>query len=101
MTMLTLGSCGRQPWLPLRPLGKTGHRNSFLPNRGDATGVWGSEDVQIGSTTIKDYYFAVVNRSIAIMGVLGVGLMLLEVTVGPSYSGSTLVRNCMLRATPT
>lgn len=54
----------------------------------DANGVWGHDDVQIGSTTVKDLSFAVANESSSNVGVLGIGLVGLEVTNPLTYASA-------------
>lgn len=52
----------------------------------DANGVWGHDDVIIGNTTVKSLSFAVANETSSNVGVLGIGLIGLEVT--SSFTGS-------------
>lgn len=54
---------------------------------GDSTfayGTWGYDTVTVGGTEVKDFSFAVANRTNSTVGVLGIGLTGLETT----YSGS-------------
>lgn len=53
----------------------------------DANGVWGHDDVIIGNTTVKSLSFAVANETSSNVGVLGIGLIGLEVT--SSFTGSS------------
>lgn len=46
----------------------------------DANGVWGYDDIIIGNTTVKSLSFAVANETSSNVGVLGIGLIGLEVT---------------------
>lgn len=63
----------------------------------EASGVWVHDQVQIHNTTVKDLSFAVATRSSSTIGVLGIGLPVLEGTNVYTYSDSYTYENLPMK----
>ena len=74
-----------------------GSAPEFLISYADGTGasgVWGTDEVEIGNATVNSLSFAVANKSTSNVGILGIGLAGLEttknITNGEGYEYSNL-----------
>lgn len=62
-----------------------------------ASGIWATDDVVVGNVTVNGLLFAVANATSSNVGVLGIGLMTLEVTYHSSGSVSYTYENLPIK----
>jgi hypothetical protein len=66
-------------------------------DKSGAMGVWGSDTVVVGNVLLSLQRFGVANMSLSSIGVLGIGLPLLESSYAPSSNRSYMYENMPLR----